>query len=195
MFASLQAWNQSVFLALNGLVGNPIIRDIAIIFSDAPIFFLPLFLVVGWLYYRKNTAEKTQLLGIFYATLVSIVMNMIIQHLVYVERPITFLGAKAHFVLSHIPDASFPSDHAAVGFAFLTSLSLFGFRKVFWWFLPFCVIMVISRIVAGVHWPLDVLAGITVGIVSAYIVYSLRNRSVFKRFNTGLLNLLARVHL
>jgi membrane-associated phospholipid phosphatase len=28
-------------------------------------------------------------------------------------------------ILKHIPDASFPSDHAAVSIAFLTSLALF----------------------------------------------------------------------
>jgi len=168
MLHQIQAVNQQLFLALNSLSENTVIRDISIIFADAPIFFLPLFLVAGWIYFaqKKNTKTKESLLAIFYSTAVTVIFNMIIQHLVFVERPATFLGAKAHFVLNHIPDASFPSDHAAVGFAFVLSAYLFGFQKIAYYFLPFFLLMAVSRVIAGVHWPLDIVGGVFVGALA-----------------------------
>jgi undecaprenyl-diphosphatase len=62
-------------------------------------------------------------------------------------------------LLDHIPDASFPSDHASVSVAFLTALYLTGYKKVFWAFMPWVILMNLCRVIAGVHWPFDILAG------------------------------------
>ena len=73
---------------------------------------------------------------------IAILSNLLIQHIVHIKRPETFI----HPILDHIPDASFPSDHAAVSFAFLIAIYLFGYKRIFWIFLPFVLLMDISRI-------------------------------------------------
>ena len=87
--------------------------------SDIPIFFLPIFLIIAWFYWSykiKNNEKKYDLLNIFYSVVLAVIINLIIQHFFFFERPETLITP----ILKHIPDASFPSDHAAVSFAFLT---------------------------------------------------------------------------
>ncbi|MDQ7023403.1 MAG: hypothetical protein Q9M97_07925 [Candidatus Gracilibacteria bacterium] len=59
----------------------------------------------------------------------------LIQQFIIVERPEQHLGAGAKLLLDHLPDASFPSDHATVSIAFLTGLLLSGYKKYFWFLL------------------------------------------------------------
>jgi membrane-associated phospholipid phosphatase len=46
----------------------------------------------------------------------AVIINLIIQQFFFFERPETLITP----ILKHIPDASFPSDHTSVSFAFLT---------------------------------------------------------------------------
>ena len=102
--------------------------------ADAPIFFAPVFLVSAWVYWtvKHNDEKKKDLIFIFFSIVASILTNLVIQHFVDEARPETFVQP----LIDHLPDASFPSDHAAVSFAFLTSLYLFGYKKIFWIYLP-----------------------------------------------------------
>jgi undecaprenyl-diphosphatase len=74
-------------------------------------------------------------------------------------------------LLNHIPDASFPSDHATVSIAFLTSLFLSWFKNVWYFFTPFVILMLLSRVILWVHWPFDILAWISVWIFSSFITF------------------------
>jgi membrane-associated phospholipid phosphatase len=43
-----------------------------------------------------------------------------IQQVIHVDRPENYLSQAGKLLMNHIPDASFPSDHASVSFAFVT---------------------------------------------------------------------------
>jgi hypothetical protein len=78
----IQEINKEILINLNSLIGYDFIKAPVLLFSDTPIFFLPIFLVVMWIYYSyshkitfiseihltKNLLEKERLLYIFYAT-------------------------------------------------------------------------------------------------------------------------------
>lgn len=160
--------------------------------ADLPIFFLPIFLVVMWIYYAKNgkDEQKKSLLFLFHSTLVALVINIIIQKFIHFDRPESALQNSGRLILEHIPDASFPSDHTAVSIAFVTALYLFGFRKVALIFLPFALMMNTSRVIVGVHWPLDVIAGTIIGCLSAIFVYKvLQNKEIVKKLNLLIIKL------
>jgi len=150
-------------------------------FADFPIFFEPIFLVSVWIYFtvKKENRWKEKLLYIFYATVLAIITNLIIQQFVYEKRPETFIEP----ILEHVPDASFPSDHAAVSFAFLISLYLFGYKRVFWIFLPFVVLMNVSRIAGWLHWFWDVIVWMLVWWFSVFIIWKFKENKLFKKIN------------
>lgn len=142
------------------------------IIADAPIFFLPIFLIWMWLYYviKNNIEQKKSLLLLFYSTVLALFINIVIQNLVHFDRPESVLQGTWNLILNHIPDASFPSDHTAVSMAFAIALYFIGFRKTAYIFFPIAVLMNVSRVISWVHWPFDIIVWTIVGLLSGYIV-------------------------
>ena len=178
--------NHSVSSFLNSFVLNNHLQIFIWIFADLPIFFLPIFLISLWLFYNfKHIDKKENLLYIFYATFLWIFMNFIIQHFFYEQRPNTFITP----ILNHVPDNSFPSDHAVSSFAFLTVLYLFWYKKTFWVFLPFVLIMNFARIAWGLHWFFDVVVWALIWIFAAYFIYKIYRHKYIQNLNKFILKI------
>lgn len=176
---------------LNSFTQNETISTIVYTMADAPIFLLPIFLLVYWFYFqsKKDVDGKKKLLFIFYSAIIAIVISSMIQIFVDIDRPEKSLEWAWKLILDHIPDASFPSDHASVGIAFLSSLFLFWFYKAGLIIFPFFIVMLISRVAGWVHWPFDILAGSIVWIISSFIVYKSQNLTIFKKINWCILKI------
>jgi glycosyltransferase involved in cell wall biosynthesis/membrane-associated phospholipid phosphatase len=88
-----------------------------------------------------------------------------------VDRPRPFVAHRAiHAFLPHAADASFPSDHVTAAFAIGSALVLrLGFR----WtpVLVAAALLAVARVVVGVHYPSDVVAGALIGTAAAVAVY------------------------
>ncbi|MBW7954615.1 phosphatase PAP2 family protein [Candidatus Gracilibacteria bacterium] len=183
--------NKPISAFLNSFTSNDFIKDIIFIFADAPIFLIPLFLAGYWIYFiiKKDNFNKENLLFIFYSTIVAILISLFIQQIIHIDRPETYLKNTGNLILKHIPDASFPSDHASVSTAFLLSLFLFGYRKISYFILPLFIIMLISRIAGGVHWFFDIITGVVVGTFSGFLVYKIKDFSILKNINKFILKI------
>jgi undecaprenyl-diphosphatase len=72
-------------------------------------------------------------------------------------------------LVSHAADNSFPSDHASVTFAIALAVVVFG-RRVGLVLLVGAVAIAIDRIFVGVHYPIDVLSRLLIGLLSAELV-------------------------
>ena len=188
----LQEINKQILLSLNSLTNLEFIEKTVYIFADAPIFFLPIFLVIAWIYYTYFHSKyisiieqkKEKLLFIFYSCIIWIIITLIIQQFIGLDRPESVIEKSWKLLLNHIPDASFPSDHATVSFAFLTALFLAWYRKIWFVFLVFAIIMNLSRIIAWVHWPFDIIAWLIIWIFSAIITFKiLYKNKLVKKFN------------
>ncbi len=115
------------------------------------------------LYIHKATSEAVWITGsVFAAYIAAEIMKLAFA----VPRPF-LAGVQPLFVYGGYN--SFPSGHATV-FAALT-FSMFLFHKSRgWWFLASALAIGGARVVAGVHYPIDIAAGYILGSVSAYIV-------------------------
>lgn len=184
MFEILQNINKEILVSLNSLTEIKFIADIVYVFADVPVFLIPLFLAWYWIYKRNDSQEKKKLLLTFYSVIFAVLINIIIQQFVHLERPETALSGASKMILNHIPDASFPSDHAAVSIAFLTSIFLFWFVRIFLIFLPLFIIMNLSRIIWWVHWPFDILVWSIIWIISAFIIYKWKDFIIFEKINS-----------
>lgn len=201
----IQEINKELLIYLNSLTKYEFVQSIVMIFSDFPIFFLPIFLVSLWFYYsnkkdsiivsflhlKKDLIKKENLLYIFYSVVIWITISLAIQQIINIERPESAIKWAWLLIMEHIPDASFPSDHATVAIAFLTSLFFTWFKKVAFYYMPFVIIMLISRVIVWVHWPLDILAWTIVWIFSSYITFRyLTNLKIINKLNQFIIKIM-----
>lgn len=111
----------------------------------------------------------------------SVIVNYSIKAFIEQPRPYQVLdlliNPKESLILNAIPTDSFPSDHAAVGATIAIAILLWGYKTknksliIAWWvFVGFALIMDICRITMGVHRPIDIIAGIVIGIVVSLIL-------------------------
>nr|WP_299169616.1 phosphatase PAP2 family protein [uncultured Allomuricauda sp.] len=83
-------------------------------------------------------------------------------------------------ILKSPTDYSFFSGHAASSFSITVLVFLFLRKKVRWLVLFFIwpLLFAISRIYVGVHYPLDIIVGALVGILTGLLFYKLYNRFI-----------------
>jgi undecaprenyl-diphosphatase len=102
--------------------------------------------------------------------LASTVTDQMIKPAVDRTRPFDVLPGNVIGGRPH--DGSFPSGHSANAFAGAAVLSrIVPSAAAAWWTLAAAIAF--SRVYLGVHFPLDVVAGAAVGIVSAYLAIAL----------------------
>ncbi|MBU3942704.1 phosphatase PAP2 family protein [Patescibacteria group bacterium] len=87
------------------------------------------------------------------------------------ERPRPFIDNSVNLLFEHNGPA-FPSGHASFFFAISTIVYIYN-KKLGVIFYFSSILIVISRVFSGVHWPADILAGTLVGILSALLIHKL----------------------
>ena len=171
MINSILQADQSFFYILNGLLGNNGFFDVIIKFTSVYLVYcVPLALLISWFIY-KNDRDHIAMLK---ATIASVFMwqvpTRIIAWLWYRPRPIVAL-ADTKELMFHVPSYSFPSDHSTFLMALASYFYLLGYKKVGIWTGIIAIIVGVSRVIAGLHYPGDILAGWLLGIIGAYLLF------------------------
>ena len=136
------------------------------------------FLVVVFLlllYFAVYSKQKK--LYIFGVTTLSIIIARFgITEIIrfFYHRPRPFLALQINKLLSSgwfysDKEWSFPSGNSAFFFAMAMSIYLYNKKWGIGFFVA-AILMNISRIIAGVHYPSDILGGVIVGILVGYLV-------------------------
>ncbi len=164
----------SAFKAINGLAGKNGFLDwlVRVFVND---HFVPailgLMLIVMFLKGRDRSADRANIDAVVKVILTVALANVLVSLIaVFITRNRPFIDHTVPHLLFYTPtDSSFPSNPAAATFAFFAGALLVD-RKFAWWFLPPAILMSFSRIMAGVCYPGDVLAGIALAFLAALVV-------------------------
>ena len=154
--------NQLIFNAINGLAGTSSILDWTGIITTT--FGVPL-LGLLILFTRKQSVVLKGLVSF----LLSSGIELGIKAIWRIPRPDVNALVTA-------TNSSFPSGHSANAFALAMTLYFYN-KKIGVPALIFAAIIGVSRIFVGAHWPIDVAAGIIIGISVAYGVDRLLGNS------------------
>jgi len=155
-----------LFSSLNGLATNP---GIAIVSSMMTQFGSEVILgLIGLLFYLLSSKENTQvLIGVLFAITVSDLVLSVIKGAYFRPRPYQLLSG-LHLPIGQDEASSFPSGHATRAFAVFALITIQKGKK----YLPLLLLsagVAVSRIIIGLHFPSDVLAGAFLGIFLAVI--------------------------
>lgn len=190
MVESLIALDERIFHFLYGW--SAYLKEVWLVLAIYPIYLVPIILIWFWFARRRGTALFAFLTGIFAWAGV----NSIISVLIHRERPLDALGLAVSETegIFHRPGGSFPSDHTAFLTAMVVIFWWMGERRVALLLLVLELITVISRIVTGLHWPGDILAGMVVGVVTASLIWMVR-RPIERFIVEPLVSLARQLHL
>lgn len=108
-----------------------------------------------------------EILGVFVCSVTAWVVARVLKIFINTDRPFTALtNVQALF---NDTSFAFPSGHATF-FGALALLIFFHHKKTGLVFMLFALIISVARIMAGVHFPVDILGGFAIGAVIAYFL-------------------------
>lgn len=165
------------------------------ILADIFVFSYPVYLVALYLYgmITKKLSYKIAAIFIFLGTLLTAIVNIVIQFFIDKVRPDIILGVtdlKTPSILhKFLPSASFPSDHAAISMGI-------AFSSIVWWvkhkdkkYMRFGVVLIIfslitsfARLTSAIHWLTDIIAGSVIGIVVPWILTNKKISTLVEKF-------------
>lgn len=160
--------NESLFLFLNNFAGKSALLDAGIIFLAKYFIFILSFGALIFVFKNKENIFQKSLV-IFGSVALAWLISQGINELYPIARPfIAFPDIVPLF--THGDYDSFPSGHAT--FTFALAAGIFYYNKSLGLiFMCGALLVGASRVVAGVHWPVDIVGGLLIGVIVASMVH------------------------
>ncbi|OGI91768.1 hypothetical protein A3A09_01060 [Candidatus Nomurabacteria bacterium RIFCSPLOWO2_01_FULL_42_20] len=174
-------WNIEIFQFLNNLIFfDPWFDNLVTFFAASLgqilIIFAVFFVLFHKYWHEEENLSKKEIIKIwikesfvFLASAAAAwLITFFIKDALHIQRPFLAL-ADANLLFEHGGgEDSFPSGHATF-FAALSMAIFFYHRRVGWIYFLCTFLISLSRVIAGLHFPLDILAGWVIGIASAIL--------------------------
>lgn len=163
--------NKKLFFQINGLAGKSRVLDFFGKFGAefVVLFMVALFLLTAW------WAESFWSLFwfAFSAWILGWVFSFGLALLVKEKRPSAAFPKKTKIMFKSLIEwKSFPSDHARAAFL-LFFIVLFFHLPLLWIFLFLALWVSFGRVYVGAHYPLDILGGASLALLTFWIIYFL----------------------
>ena len=171
MVRIMENFNRTFFEILFRFAHRSFLLDDVIVFLGT---YLPALLVIAAIVLIFSQKGMRRRLFLFCELALAVILSRgivteVIRFFYTHPRPAEALGIDALIVDT---SRSFPSGHAMFFFA-MAMVLLYWNKKWGTWFFVFAAVNGIARIIAGVHWPLDVLGGAVLGVLCAMVVHRL----------------------
>jgi undecaprenyl-diphosphatase len=158
-----------VFHLINSLAGTAgLFNPFMVFLAQYAEYFFFLGVIVYW--FTRTAQNRRMVVQALVSACVALGVSGMLGHLFYRDRP--FVTHTVFQLIKHAANASFPSDHATAAFVIATSIWLYRKKAGTVWLILAAGIG-FSRIWDGVHYPIDVIAGAFIGIVSAVVIHAL----------------------
>lgn len=150
------------------IANSPLLSPIFKVLGVGLVYLIPLVLLWAWFAVSRRAALRAALAGLLAWEGVS----KLIANLVDRPRPaLSQIGVQE--LVFHRPDTSFPSDHSAFLMAVAVTFYLTKQPRLGTLCLIVALIVGVTRVGIGVHFPLDILAGLAVGTAVAYLLQAI----------------------
>ena len=162
--------DKELFFFFNTIAGPSSLIDATIIFLAEHLQYVLIAFFILLLFFSRSIGRNN--IQVFWVTVISIIVARLgVTELIrlFYHRPRPFLDFEVQQLI-FADGYSFPSGHSSFFFAMAVAIFLYN-KKWGSIFFAASIAMNISRIVAGVHYPSDIIGGMLVGIVIACVVY------------------------
>ena len=149
-------------------IADPFLDSLMNMISMAGEIIIPLFIIL-FIYWCM---DKKRGLAVTLSMLTALITTQIVKAIVRYPRPFMVYpdlinGGRLETATGY----SFPSGHSTGASSFYGSLAVLFRSRILRAIAVILIIMVpVSRMYLGVHWPMDVLAGTVIGLVSAFLL-------------------------
>lgn len=184
----MNTFDTTVFHLINHIAGTvPFLDFFMKFFAQYALELYALLFVVAWFTLPKSDEkQRHSLIVAGLAGIAALLINVIISHIWYRSRPFVLLPQGTFTqLIPHSIDASFPSDHSSGSAAFAVGTWGRGPKWIRYTFTTLAIVVMVSRVYCGVHWPTDVLASFAVGLFAGKFMWVL-SKWVFPLTKMGL---------
>lgn len=174
------SFDLSLFNFFHSFAGQAKLLDwLIIFFAD----YLGYFLIAAFIWLLLKEQDVYRRFFYFFWLALSLILSRgllteVIRFLFYRPRP--FITLEFSPLVDHVTTGALPSGHAVVYFT-LTMVAWYLAKASVGWrvlFVASAIFICIARIATGIHWPLDIIAGILVAAVSVLMIKWLLRKSV-----------------